>query len=205
MSTPLLVAPLKVPTTLPAVGHAHSTRSSALSGSGFGAGDGSTFATGGVSGFAGAAGTGSDFGATASRGASPRCNSARFSSEYGSRTPFGSVLTPADCAGGAGVETDGAGGVGVETDGAGGVGVETDGAGGVGAVTGGPAAAPGGRSASSGRVTIGCVAPIGLTTTLSVGAGPADGGGRTRRIWPTCSLVGSASWFQLASSRQSTP
>ena len=81
MSTPLLVAPLKTPTTLHAAGHAHSTRSSALSGSGFGAGDGSTFATGGGSGFAGAAGTGSGFGATASRGASPRCNSARFSSE----------------------------------------------------------------------------------------------------------------------------
>src|SRR5262245_37480361 len=100
MSTPLFEPPLKVATNFPVAGHAQS-KSSAPSDSGFAAAGGgaSGFAAGGASGLA--AGTGSGLiaataggAAAATRVASLRWTAARFSSEYGSRTPFGSVRRP---------------------------------------------------------------------------------------------------------------
>jgi len=84
MSRPLLTDPLKLATTLPAVGQLQSTRSSAPSGSGLASGAGSTFATGGASGLGAVVATGggaSGFAGAAARAASLRCNAARFSSE----------------------------------------------------------------------------------------------------------------------------
>src|SRR5262245_56813153 len=159
MSRPLLAAPSKVATTLPAAGQAQSTRSSAVCGSDFAAGGDSGCAGGGGASLFGAGGGGSGLSGGAIGAGSLRCKTARFWSEYGRRIPLGSVFSPAGGAA-AGGTVDG------ETMGGETMGGETLG----GPLGSGPVApAP---SAPSGRAAIGAVAVIGLTTTpVSSGAG----------------------------------